>query len=386
MRRLAILLAAPMLAGCGTDHEAVVSGAFDKEVTSANVSLSLVLDAADGESAIHVAGPYAAGAPPRFDWRFRRHGPPGQVRSRMVSNGARVFFVYGDQTYEAEEDWIRTLRKRASGPRVGPLGSEDLGDLVRRVRTWIGAGAAYEDAKLDGEQVTRVTGRLDPDAAVAELDALARQAGGAPPPEEFDAAGGKTGRYTVDVAHADGKLRRVHARLPVVQLGGVPATLEFSLRLKAVDKPVRIEAPDAGEDFTEFRIRAAADFSSTRPQGEDAKVRAEVLAANRIVERAWESFRETVTGDGSTNYDLAAAAWKFGRALHRAYWKTDALPATPDYERAVEDIEDAIASYGKALSAFVAAYEARSEKRMDAAAERILHADDAYRVALAFFY
>jgi hypothetical protein len=65
--------------------------------------------------------------------------------------------------------------------------------------------------------------------------------------------------FTIDVGRSDGKLRRIVAGLKVDD-GSDTGTLDFSIRIKDVDKPVTIDAPSSGKPIEELAKKLEQEF------------------------------------------------------------------------------------------------------------------------------
>ena len=77
---------------------------------------------------------------------------------------------------------------------------------------------------------------------------------------------------------------------------------------------------------------------------------------------------------------------EFDTVFQRVVGPASLDASTPDYERAHSAVMDAIISWRNALFDVVAAYEAKSQADMETAIDDVKRAEDAYAVAIAFFY
>jgi hypothetical protein len=139
------------------------------------------------------------------------------------------------------------------------------------MQDWFPQSEAQEDADLDGEPVTRVTGKLDLSKALTDLKELASKPGmsGAEGLKELSNGDIKRiermvsdPRFTIDVAKSDGKLRRIEASIKFDDRSD-KGTVNFSLRLKDVDKPVQIDAPSSGRPIEELGRKLEEEFGGS---------------------------------------------------------------------------------------------------------------------------
>lgn len=248
--------AALVVSGCGAQEADIVKGAFEKDISSANIDVSLQARNQGQTTGVTLAGPYRSngkGELPSADLAVRVTGAaPGTISGRLISTGKNAFVEYGGQLYEVGEAEIAELKRSGEAPEQPT--PHDIKSLMGRMQDWFQESDAQEDADLEGEPVTRVTGKLDLSAALEDLKALAKR------PGMSDAEGLKElsngdirriermfsdPRFTVDVGREDGKLRRIVASLKLDH-GRESAGMEFSIRFKDVDQPVQIDAPASG--------------------------------------------------------------------------------------------------------------------------------------------
>lgn len=250
------------LTGCGAQEAEVVKGAFDQGIDSANVTATLDFKSSEGNSSMALEGPFKSngeGKMPSFDFQV---GLDGQglngVEGRLISSGKNMFVEYKGETYEVGEDVIAQAQredKDAGGPTAA-----DIQALMGTMQNWFPRSDTQEDADLDGEPVTRVSGTLDVSAALKDLKSLA-QKGALSNSEELKRLSAADIReieklmsdpkFIIDVGRDDGKLRRIVASMKFSS-GGDGGTVSLSVRFKAVDKPVTIDAPTSGKPIEEL--------------------------------------------------------------------------------------------------------------------------------------
>ena len=201
-------------------------------------------------------------------------------------------------------DEVARLREESAGR---------LGGLLARVEGWVDEAESQADAEFGGEPVTRVSGTLDAAAAVKDLQALAKQPGLSIVADltrermpDLSRPSGNP-RFTVDVGRADGKLRRVEARVD-----GKGGTAVFSVRLAKVDEAVNVDVPADGAPVAElepqllYDLDLGAGFPLPEPTAEaDVALRDRVYAEQLELTRAVKRW-----GEGSTRSRPARpASW-----------------------------------------------------------------------------
>jgi hypothetical protein len=249
--------------GCGAEEAEVAKSAFSKPVDRATVALDLSVKAVGQDMGVSLQGPYSSNGKdklPSVDWRVKVRGagaPP--LEARVISSATNAFVEYGGQTYEVGEDKVAQFTQQAnSNQQHTPV---DIAAFMRKAQSWFPDTDTHQDADLDGEKVTRVTGRMDVSKALQGLMDLAKQSSSADP----DAAKALQAtpdlaqvekyvsdpRFTLDVAKSDGTLRRIAATM---DLKGVPGggTISLSLQLSDVGKPVTIQTPSSGRPIEEL--------------------------------------------------------------------------------------------------------------------------------------
>jgi hypothetical protein len=260
------------LTGCGAQEAEVVKGAFEKDIESANIEVAVDVKAPQGAVGFKLAGPYQSNGQdklPSADLAVQVMGAtPGAINGRVISTGKNVFVEYGGETYEVGEDLVAQMQK--SNEASGQLTPNDIKAIMGEAQDWFPTADTQEDADLDGEPVTRVTGKLDLSKALTDLKKLASRPG-------MSAAQGldqlskgdikdiermfSDPKFTLDVGRDDGKLRRIVASFNVDD-GTDKGAVKFSMRFKDVDKPVKIDAPatGSGKPIEELGRKLEQDF------------------------------------------------------------------------------------------------------------------------------
>jgi hypothetical protein len=255
---IACAFTAVALTSCGSREAEVLGTAFQKHINSADLAIKVSVSSKETAFDATLAGPYQSRGQhkvPAFDFKLNVVGAtPQAIDGRLVSTGENMFVEYQGETYELGEDLVRQAeREDASGPSSS-FSPAEIQDLLNETQDWFPDSDTQENASLNGEQVTRVTGKLDAEAAFRDLARLIKARGGPKIGEDdIEQANDviKDARFTVDVGKADGKLRRIAGHLKVDSPDD-PGTLDFEVQWKDVDKPVAIHAPSSGKPIEEL--------------------------------------------------------------------------------------------------------------------------------------
>ena len=395
-RLLVAVLLASALGGCASKEAKTAKGAFEQPVTSAQLTIALTSTSVKGVATrITLAGPYKAngeGKLPTFDLQLDITGFARPWKARLISGPVGVFVEYNGEIYAVPPDEVARLRK---GRRT------ELGGLLARVEGWVDEAESQADADFGGEPVTRVSGTLDAAAAVKDLQAMAKQPGLSIVADltrermpDLSRPSGKP-RFTVDVGRADGKLRRVEARV-----GGKGGTAVFSVRLAKVDEPVRVDVPADGAPVAElerqllYDLDLGAGFPLPEPTAQaDVALRDLVHAEQLELTRAVERFgRRLDAVEAGRDPGIVVTATR--RLADAARAHADAIrtvqAGTPEYSRARDLLIYALEAYEGTLRSLAstaetaidpeeiegaAAAAARNSKRL-AAVRDVFYPDD----------
>jgi hypothetical protein len=257
----AMLAAAALLVGtgCGAREAEVAKTAFSTDIDRATLALDVSVKAAGSDMRLSMHGPFSSNGDrelPSVDWRVALQGVgPQPIDARVVSSATNAWVQYGGETYEVGEDKIAELVEGEMAKQPSPA---DVQGLLSKAKGWFADTATEEDATLDGEDVTRVTGTLDISNALTDImDLVDEQQAGMDQIENFLS----DPRFTLDVAKSDGSLRRIAATM---QLTGVPGggTISFSLQLSDVGKPVTITPLSGGRPIDELGEELGSIFGA----------------------------------------------------------------------------------------------------------------------------
>jgi len=277
VRRLAVLLLVVLggcaLASCGgeDDRESVedlLDRAFSGEISSADLKLEGEIELKGllkDPIRIEAEGPFRTNEAklPSADIELRvGSGAGGQtVTSGVLTTGDRVFLKFQDVYYEQPAAQVRqTNRTIAKNSRKG---GQALGELGLDPRSWLAEAKDEGDAEVAGVDTNHVSGTLDVEALMRNLNAFVSKSASAlgtgeeAPPrltgadikELSDAV--KDPGFDVYVAKQDDLIRRVSARIEFEipedsreGLGGLKGgSIVFSVELRDVNGDQEIEAP-----------------------------------------------------------------------------------------------------------------------------------------------
>ena len=269
------------LTGCGGQEAEVVQTAFEKDVKSANIEMAINVQSGPQAVSIKLAGPYRSNGKdqmPSADLDVQVTGAtPNAITGRVISTGTNAFVEYGGETYEVGEQLISQWEQaKGSSEQLSP---NDIKTMMGEMEDWFPMTDTQEDVELDGEPVTRVTGKLDLSKALTDLKELASRPGmsGGQGLEQISKGDIKDieqmfsdPKFTVDVGRDDGKLRRIVTSFRIEE-GTDKGALEFSMRFKDVDKPVTIDAPatGSGKPIEELGRKLEQDFGGTAGGSEE---------------------------------------------------------------------------------------------------------------------
>jgi hypothetical protein len=294
VRRLAafLLFAALALGGCGggDDKESVediLDQAFRQEINSADLRVEAELDLEGGASGgppvrIEASGPFRTnrGKLPSVDIELRlgAEGAGQTIQTGFLSTGDRAFVKFQDVFYEQPAAEVRRAN-RALARNDKKNGS--LRGLGIDPRSWLGQATDEGEEEIAGVQTRHVSGTLDVEAVMRNLNEFVRRSG--------SAIGGATGQSVPDpltgadirrvgevvrdpsfdiyVGKDDDIVRRVSGRLefdvPAQSregLGGLErGTLTFSVEMSDVNGDQEIEAPANARPLSALTESLGAD-------------------------------------------------------------------------------------------------------------------------------
>lgn len=246
---LAAAVALLAASGCSSQEADIVRTALDKQIDSATVAVAFSMKMGGERIEMSLNGPYSSNGEkdlPTVDWRARVVGVTAKpIRGRVITTAKNAFVEYEGVMYEAGEARIAQLAQQQGGSDE-ELGTADIKRMLNKAKRWFPTGDTQKSARLGGEAVTRVTGRLDLAAAWPDLMKMAGEQPGVPTVTAKQLEGLVSDpRFTLDVGKTDGAVRRIAVSLDVRKAAG-GGKVRFGMRFKDVGKPVAITPPATG--------------------------------------------------------------------------------------------------------------------------------------------
>lgn len=273
---LTLLALAVGFAACGggggdeQDAEALLDRAFSRDIPSADVEIDAELEV-DGIQGledpvqIRASGPYISAKQtlPKLDMdlEISAAGAGQAIQTGLLSTGDRVFLKFGGAFFEQPRAQVAQTNRRLARESGSDGGS--LSDLGLDPRSWVVDASVKGDEEIGGVAVEHVSGKLEVEEMVKDLNDLLEQSSGAlggegqaPEPLGQDdierlADSVKDPTFDVYVGKDDGVLRRISVRLDITvpeeqrdDVNGVTgAAVRFSAELSDVGGEQRVEAP-----------------------------------------------------------------------------------------------------------------------------------------------
>jgi hypothetical protein len=233
------------------------------------------IDSGGQSQTISLDGPYKSngkGKLPSADMKLQA----GSLQGEVITSPDDAFVVYKGETYEVGKDKVAKFERENQGSASSGMSTADVQKLLGEARDWFPKTAAQTDASLNGEDVTRVTGKLDVSKALKDLKTMPGADAELKQLSQGDIA--KVDKqisdpnFTVDVAKSDGRLRRIVASMTVNGDNGRKGAMRFVLQFTAVDKPVSIDVPRSGRPISELEKRLQQDFGGSSSAGGSGKL------------------------------------------------------------------------------------------------------------------
>jgi hypothetical protein len=282
---LLLLLAAFVPAACGgeEDNESVeelLDRAFSGEIRSADLRLEAEIEMTgvlEEPIRIEAEGPFRTNDDmlPSADIELRIGSDGGgqTVTSGVLTTGDRAFVKFQDVYYEQPPARVReaneALRRNGEGG-----GTRSLGELGLDPRSWLAEAEEEGDADVAGVDTRHVSGSLDVESLMRNLNrfversgpALGDAAGQAPPPRLSEAdireltEAVKDPSFDIYVGKEDDIIRHIPGRVEFeipkrsrAGLGGLDGgSIVFSVEFRDVNGDQEIEAPASARPLSDL--------------------------------------------------------------------------------------------------------------------------------------
>jgi hypothetical protein len=286
VRRLVVLLllASFVPAACGgeddTDSvENLLDRAFSGEIRSADLRLEAEIEMTgvlEDPVRIEAEGPFRTneGKLPSADIELRIGSDGGgqTVTSGVLTTGDRAFVKFQDVYYEQPPERVREANEAIREGSNG--GGRPLSELGLDPRSWLAEAEKEGDAEVAGVETRHVSGTLDVESLMRNLNqfversgsALGDAAGQAPPPRLSEAdireltEAVQDPSFDIYVGKADDIIRRVSGRVEFeipkrsrAGLGGLDGgSIVFSIEFRDVNGDQEIEAPASARPLSDL--------------------------------------------------------------------------------------------------------------------------------------
>ena len=285
-----------LIAGCGggggsdADAQALLRQTFtgQKEVRSGRLDLRMALDAqglggVTGPVAVHLRGPFdngRAGSTPKFDFALDTRTGRSRLQAGAVSDGKKGYLRLEGRAYELPDAVFRqfSTKRGAAGKAAGRAGPT-LSGLGLDPSRWLRDVHTEEGTSTSGDPTVHLTGKVDVERFVQDLDKLLGATGGAGltealAPQALSGAQRKTFAKAIDSADVDiwtgtrdKTLRRLavllHLKAPEGK--GKGGTMRLDLSVADLNRRQAIGPPADPRPLSEL---TAALASFARAQGQ----------------------------------------------------------------------------------------------------------------------
>jgi hypothetical protein len=281
---LLLLLASFMPAACGGEEdtdsvENLLDRAFSGEIRSADLKLEAEIEMTgvlDEPIRIEAEGPFRTneGKLPSADIELRIGSDGGgqTVTSGVLTTGDRAFVKFQDVYYEQPPERVREANEAIQENSNG--GGRPLSELGLDPRSWLAEAEEEGDAEVAGVETRHVSGTLDVESLMRNLNqfversgsALGGAAGQAAPPSLSEAdireltEAVQDPSFDIYVGKSDDIIRRVSGRVEFeipkrsrAGLGGLDGgSIVFSIEFREVNGDQEIEAPASARPLSDL--------------------------------------------------------------------------------------------------------------------------------------
>ncbi len=267
--------------GGGNDEDAaaLLDKAFGKPVSSADVDVDVQLDIKgrpgfEDPLRIRATGPYVRSEKslPKLDLdvALEAQGAGQAIQAGVLSTGDRLFVEFGGAFYEQPPEQVAQTNRELAREGGGDKGT--FADLGLDARKWVVDAQVEGEEEIGGVTTEHVKGTLDVEAAMTDINGLAKRsagtlsdAGQAAKPlgkREIErlAKSVDNPSFDVYVGKDDGIVRRISLRVDVEvpeqdrkRVGGVTsASVRLSAQLANVGGDQTVEAPRSSRPLSDL--------------------------------------------------------------------------------------------------------------------------------------
>jgi hypothetical protein len=264
--------------GGGGNAQALLDRAFSQPIGSADLDIDaqIEIDGLDGFEEplrIEATGPYvrSKGKLPQLDLDvgIDAQGAGQTIQSGLLSTGDRVFLKFGGDFYEQPPEQV--ARNNRQLERNGKRGEGSLTDLGLDPGKWVVDASVEGDEQIGGVATEHVSGTLDVEALLDDLNGLVKRSagalggvGGAQPLRRRDierlSQTVENPSFDVYVGKADDIVRRLSSRIEISvpeedrgDVGGITgASIRLSAELRDVGGDQKVEPPSESRPLSDL--------------------------------------------------------------------------------------------------------------------------------------
>ncbi len=260
-----------------TDVATILDRAFaaDQKITKGKLSLSLDVQAAgQGNVTAKVSGPFESQGDtkvPKVDFDVEFSGGGQNIKAGAEHTGTKAFVNYNGQEYVVDDatykQFVQGYEQAAAQSKKQNGGKNQLSDLGINPKDWLSDPKNAGEGEVEGEEVVKVTGAVDLDKMLADINTLVQKAGslglsgGANVPQKLtdeqikqvkDAV--KKVDVEIDAAKSDSSLRRIKLTVNAVNPEKSSETIDatFDITLSDVGESQDFPEPSGAKPITEL--------------------------------------------------------------------------------------------------------------------------------------
>ena len=273
-------VAALALTACGGgddegsgDAKALLTEAFQKPINSANVSLDVSakvegVPQLSQPISVKLTGPYESRGQkkvPKLDWDVNVSGGGQTFSGGLISTGDNAFVAFQGNNYEVGKEVVQQYEQQLGQQQSANLSFKQYGVDPAN---WVTDAKTEGDEDVAGAQTTKVTGGLDVEKMLNDVNTIIEKAPGGGnaqklTPEQINQAKQvvKDPKFEAFVAKDDKTLRRLSATInftiPESQRqqasGATGGNVKFSIQFANVGQPAQVTAPTDAKPLSELQ-------------------------------------------------------------------------------------------------------------------------------------